>query len=154
VSPLKLMSRILIIASILVLVPVSIHAQGVPWYTIPLPIPNGFVDVVTGNVHLEIPLGSIPQRNGDPIVSNITYDTTSYTYSFGLWNANGPGWRSAVGSSHAVLNAGAPGAGQTCTSFGLNTYPNGVVNTWTGFWFQDTYDCVNSDLGTSSSSST
>ncbi len=136
-SPLKLMSRTSIVALILVFLPASNRGQGVPWYTIPLPIPNGFVDVVTGNVHIEIPPGSMPQRNGDPIVSKITYDTTSYTYSFGLWNANGPGWRSAVGSSHTVLNAGAPGSGQTCTSFGLNTYPNGSVTTWSGFWFQD-----------------
>jgi RHS repeat-associated protein len=136
-SLLKLLPRILVAASALTLAPTLCHAQGIPWYTIPLPVPNGFVDVVTGNVHLEIPLGSMPQRNGDPIVSKIAYDTTSYNYSFGLWNANGPGWWSAVGSSHAIQNDGAPGSGQTCTSFGLNTYPNGSVTTWSGFWFKD-----------------
>jgi hypothetical protein len=67
----NLKSRVLVAALILMLFPILGHGQGIPWYTIPLPIPNGFVHAMTGNVHLEIPLGSVPQRNGDPLVSKV-----------------------------------------------------------------------------------
>jgi len=135
-------SRILIFAATIAFLPLLTHAQGIPRYTILLPIPNGFVDAQTGNVHLEIPLGSMPQRKGDPIVSKMVYDTTTYTYLFGLWNANGLGWQSIVGSSYTILGNGSPGSGQTCTSIGLNTYPNGMVTTWSGFWFKDIHGTV------------
>jgi hypothetical protein len=88
---LKLTSRILIVVLILVLSPTLGHRQGIPWCTIPLPIPNGLVDAVSGNVHLEIPLGSMPQRNGDPIVSKLVYDTQYITplviNNVAYWNA-------------------------------------------------------------------
>ncbi len=53
--PLQLFSRILIAASVLVLSSISSRGQGIPWYALPLPIPGGFVDASTGNLHLEIP---------------------------------------------------------------------------------------------------
>jgi len=152
-SPLKLFSRVLIGALTFVLLPVSNRGQGVPWYTIPLPVPNGFVDVVTGNVHLEIPLGSMPQRNGDPIVSKMIYDTTSYTYTSNWFPSTpGHGWQPNTGSSHAGY-AHAIGSGETCTAFGLGNYPNGSVSFWGGFSFTDLHGTIHS-LGNDTGSQT
>jgi len=37
---------------------------GIPAHTIQIPVPMGFVSATTGQLHLEIPLPSRPQRNG------------------------------------------------------------------------------------------
>src|ERR1700758_3706377 len=47
---------------------------GIPAHTIQIPVPMGFVSATTGQLHLEIPLRSRPQRNGDPIVEKWIYD--------------------------------------------------------------------------------
>ena len=36
--------RILILTLLSLFIPMQSRSQGFPWYTIPLPIPNGFVD--------------------------------------------------------------------------------------------------------------
>lgn len=37
-------------------------ATGMPSFTTALPVEMGFTNVANGNLHLEIPLGSFPQR--------------------------------------------------------------------------------------------
>jgi RHS repeat-associated protein len=114
----------LAITSFLIFTAPTISAQGIPWYTIPLPIPNGFVDASTGNLHLEIPLGPHePARNGDPIVNKIVYDSNTY-----FWNAMN-------GNSHSGT-AGMVSQSGPCTDSG---YPNGSVTTYSGFFFTDNH---------------
>lgn len=129
-------SGIFIVASVLVLAPTSSQGQGIPWHTIPLPVPGGFVDVLTGNVHLEIVLRSVPQRSGDPIVSKILYDHAQYIYQFGRWEKSGPGWRHLSGNRH-YGNSGMSPSGQSCSSAGFSGYPYGSVTTWSNFYFTD-----------------
>jgi RHS repeat-associated protein len=49
---------------------------GVPPFTTQLPVENGFVNVANGDLHLEIPLGSFPQRSGAPDKIVLMYDST------------------------------------------------------------------------------
>src|SRR5262249_435669 len=110
--------------------------QGIPWHAIPLPLPNGFVDASTGNVHLEIPLGSIPQRNGDPIISALIYDSGAYTGAIGgIWNFGGLGWRGIVGNSRSGIS-GLQWSSSSCSNWGVND-PYGHGMTYSGFWFRD-----------------
>jgi len=39
-----------------------LYGTGNPIWGINIPIENGFVNVANGNVHMEIPIGSEPQR--------------------------------------------------------------------------------------------
>lgn len=52
-----------------------------PWIA-PEPVELGFVENATGNLHLEIPLGSFPQRGTKNAV------TYRYTYDSGIWMLN------------------------------------------------------------------
>src|SRR5258708_7922509 len=56
---------------------------GLPVNTPQIPVPLGSINPVTGNVHLEIPIASIPQRNSDPMVAKLVYDTTYHNRVFG-----------------------------------------------------------------------
>jgi len=48
---------------------------GVPPFTTKLPVENGFINAANGNLHLEIPLGSFPQRAGTPDKIVLMYDS-------------------------------------------------------------------------------
>src|SRR4051794_36859167 len=52
--------------------PVSI--EGIPPHTAQIPVPLGFVNATNGHLHLEIPIASFPERNGDPLVAKLVYD--------------------------------------------------------------------------------
>src|SRR5690349_5332511 len=57
----------------------DVGVVGVPANAARLPIPLGFVDTISGQVHLEIPIASIPeQRGGRPLDIKAVYDTTYY----------------------------------------------------------------------------
>src|ERR1700733_1574298 len=45
-----------------------------PWTT-PLPVPGGYVDAANGNLHIEIPIASIPPRGHVPFVAKLVYDS-------------------------------------------------------------------------------
>jgi len=131
----------LAIASLLLCTVPTASAQGIPWYTIPLPIPNGFVDAATGNLHIEIPIASLPQRNGDPLVANLTYDGNLYFAvnggANGLFWANGD-WLGRTGTTHAGTGSMNSQSG-VCTYSG---YPVGSVTTYSGFSFTDIHGTV------------
>jgi hypothetical protein len=52
-----------------------LHAIGIPPLSGQIPVQNGFINVATGNLHLEFPLGSIPQRGGLSLQVTLTYDS-------------------------------------------------------------------------------
>jgi RHS repeat-associated protein len=77
---------------------------GVPPFTTKLPVENGFINAANGDLHLEIPLGSFPQRAGSPEKIVLMYDSAiwsnaginSYWYNDNIsGNAGYPsgGWR-------------------------------------------------------------
>jgi len=63
--------------------------EGVPPYTVQIPVPHGFISATTGHLHLEIPIASIPERNGDPLFAKMVYDSNSFTYSVNGWSYMG-----------------------------------------------------------------
>jgi len=55
-------------------------STGVSSFSSPYPAEMGTVDAASGNLHLEIPLGSFPQRGGSaPLIPRIIYDSHIWT---------------------------------------------------------------------------
>jgi len=48
---------------------------GSPTFATPEPVPMGFINVANGNLHIEIPIVSTPQRGGRPFVAKMVYDS-------------------------------------------------------------------------------
>src|ERR1700758_1944 len=48
---------------------------GIPPFATILPVEKGFIDASNGNLHLEVPLGSFPQRGSRPYVAALVYDS-------------------------------------------------------------------------------
>jgi YD repeat-containing protein len=104
--------------------------QGIPAYAIQLPVPLGFVSATTGKLHLEIPLRARPQRNGDPIVEKLVYDSVPWL--------SGASWIQSYGDSHHGTGS-YQSSSQSCTSAGFPGWPFGNVTTYYGFYFQDNH---------------
>jgi len=77
-------------------------AVGIPQNSATIPIPLGFVDPLSGQVHLEIPYASIPQRNGAPLIAKYIYDSTYYVPYPSSPSQFGPGWQLVWGPSNRV----------------------------------------------------
>ena len=71
--------------------PVPLRAQsylqnvGVPPFTTAVPVENGFINLANGNLHLEISLGSYPQRGGKT-------DSVALEYDSNFWWPQGDPW--------------------------------------------------------------
>lgn len=83
-----------------------LNATGSPTFTTAMPVEMGFVNVANGNLHLEIPLASFPQRGSLHYNARLVYDSSIWKVSGGAWQAtNVPnsmgGWR--------LLTGGEPG---------------------------------------------
>src|SRR5256885_15608299 len=64
-----------------------------------IPVPLGFIHAMTGDVHLEIPITTVPQRNQPPFVAKFVYDTSWY-------RQNGNGYHCLGGSCGLSLQMG------------------------------------------------
>jgi RHS repeat-associated protein len=53
----------------------SVYGYGPYVNSVPLPVENGFVDAVNGNLHLEIPITTLPERGSVPFVAKFEYDS-------------------------------------------------------------------------------
>jgi len=79
-----------------------LNATGTPTFTTALPVEMGFVNVANGNLHLEIPLASFPQRGTLRYNARLVYDSSIWKNSGGTWqptnvaNSMG-GWRLLTG---------------------------------------------------------
>ena len=76
-----------------------LQSIGVPPFTTKLPAQNGFVNAANGDLHLEIPLGSFPQRAGAPDKIVLMYDSDIWSNASGTWlpdnidnTLSGPSW--------------------------------------------------------------
>ena len=79
-----------------------------------VPVENGYVDAATGNLHLEVPLGSFPQRGLPTLTAKLIYDSRIWQSVYGVWQATNVansqgGWR--------FIMTGGPG------SVSYSTYP-------------------------------
>jgi RHS repeat-associated protein len=94
---------------------------GVPAFTTNIPVENGAINASNGNLHLEIPLGTFPQRGGrrDSVV--LMYDSAiwaqGYTWSPSNittapgWALNAGGWRFVTSGDSGTVASGETDAG-------------------------------------------
>lgn len=85
-----------------------LYDTGSPTYGVNFPVPNGFINVANGNVHLEIPLGTFMQRgNLPPLTIKLVYDSRIWRINQNLstysWQPNNvfdsmAGWRLSIGA--------------------------------------------------------
>jgi RHS repeat-associated protein len=67
-----------------------LQSIGVLPFSAQLPVENGYINAATGGLHLEIPLGTFPQRGGPQLKFALVYDsalwstTGVYGWSFGI----------------------------------------------------------------------
>jgi len=110
-----------------------LNSTGVPTFATTSKVENGFVNLGNGNLHLEIDLGSFPQRGPIKLDAKLVYDSRIWQTVNGAWqptnvaNSQG-GWR--------FVTTADPGAvTQTLTS----TVCNGtqVIQTWQAFTWTD-----------------
>src|SRR5690242_7776836 len=85
---------------------------GRPEFSSEQKVELGVINIPNGNLHLEIPLFSLPQRGGPDIVGSFVYDSHIWRiwnqgYPAGdIWHTDNGGWR------FSIANAGG-GAGFT-----------------------------------------
>src|SRR3990172_11952001 len=48
---------------------------GSPTFATTEPVPMGFINIANGNLHIEIPIATVPQRGGRPFVAKMVYDS-------------------------------------------------------------------------------
>src|SRR5438270_11457585 len=110
-----------------------LNSTGVPTFSTLTKVENGFVNLGNGNLHLEIDLGTFPQRGKTKLTAKLVYDSRIWQVVNGAWqptnvaNSQG-GWR--------FVTTADPGAvTQTLTS----TVCNGtqVIQTWQNFTWTD-----------------
>lgn len=99
---------------------------GIPQNTSTIPIPLGFIDPLTTQIHIEVPIASVSQRNGVPIIANMAYDWSPTTGS--------GGWNTELGDAKSGYFEWDPGTPGSCPD---PQYPNGGVTYWTNFRFVD-----------------
>src|ERR1700730_3914443 len=58
---------------------------GIPAFSALSPVENGYINPANGSLHLEIPLGSFPQRGGGQVKIAFAYDS-------GIWSQTGGSW--------------------------------------------------------------
>jgi hypothetical protein len=63
---------------------------GVPTFATNIPVENGFVNAANGNLHLEIPLGTFPQRGGSVSRVVLMYDSAIWLNAGGGYPSWGP----------------------------------------------------------------
>jgi RHS repeat-associated protein len=116
------------IAAVLLLIPSLAFAQssstlsdvvGVPSDASIYPIPGlGFVNLKNGNLHIQIPIRTVRDRNGSPITTNITYDNSIWYVGQTSGPNGNPVSQWSVSSSNYVNN--------WVSSLGFNSTPSYV----------------------------
>src|SRR5882672_11793727 len=61
----------------------ALQDVGVYAFTTELPVEHGTINATNGNLHLDFPLGSFPQRGGQPLTATLTYDSSIWTQGVG-----------------------------------------------------------------------
>ena len=75
---------------------------GIPTFAQTIPVENGYIDLATGDLHIEIPLGSYPERGGHQFKVALMYDSNIwYVGSGATWNPNNVEISNGSGNSMA-----------------------------------------------------
>lgn len=113
----------------------SLESIGVQPFTALLPVPSGYINLANSDLHLEIPLGSFPQRAGPPVKFVLKYDSSiwiqDYTYIVGWFARNNGGWR--------LYNSADSGSAFSTIQTSVTCRIDGMVRTytWKGFQWTD-----------------
>jgi RHS repeat-associated protein len=130
-------------------------ATGTPTFTTAIPVEMGFTNVANGNLHIEIPLASFPQRGRLTYNARLVYDSL-------IWKIDGTAWKptnvpNSMGGWR-LITGGEPGtvsyltASNPCdtpppiqyrtvyTSFKW-TAPDGTLHTFPIYTMRDTTIC-------------
>jgi RHS repeat-associated protein len=95
------------------------NSIGIPPFSAMEPIENGYINMANGGVHLEVPLGSFPQRGGRKIKASLMYDSNIWIdYAYVGWypyNVDSGynsglslgGWRLVTSGNQGWIAAGA-----------------------------------------------
>src|SRR5712671_8123659 len=103
-----------------------LNATGIPTFATTSKVENGFVNLGNGNLHLEIDLGTFPQRGQIKLGAKLVYDSRIWQVVNGAWqptnvaNSQG-GWRFVTTADPGVVT-------QTLTSSTCN--PGQFLQTW------------------------
>ena len=110
-----------------------IYATGAPSFSTVQPVESGFIDVANGNLHLEIPLASPPQRGSLTASAKLVYDSRIWQPSSGVWWPNNvPG--SMLGWQ--FISPASSGPGRNAVSTACDTRI-GHFTTYTGWYWTD-----------------
>ena len=132
---------------------------GAPPADTTIPVELGAIDLTNGNLHLEIPLGSFPQRGSLTYTAKLVYDSRiwvgafwgpTFLLSYRPVNVSDPkgiygngGWRMVVNVDSSASKAGYSITNTSCnTDLGLSSSqentnfgwvsPDGTLHTWQG----------------------
>lgn len=96
-------------------------------------IPSGFIDTMSGQVHISIPIASIAQRGGPPLVENLVYDPQWWYFNinYQAMEPTSGGWQatpssSDLGSVQYTLDTNYQGCPSGYSGY-VNTYSNFYV---------------------------
>ena len=128
------------------------HAQsylqnvGTPSFTTSLPVENGFFNLSNGNLHLEIPFASYPQRAGRQYRAALVYDSAIWAPGSSAWTptnvttpAGAPswgGWRLITSGDQGVITATTVQTSCFYYYFWSWTAPDGTRKSFPDFYTQ------------------
>ena len=130
---------------------------GIPTFTTAIPVENGIIDAGSGNLHLEIPLGSFPQRGGRQYRVALVYDSAIWQPVNGSWQptnvstADGSapswgGWRLVTSGDIGIVHPSSP---QTnCYGPFIWTAPDGTQHSFSINTALPTNSCSMADTPT------
>lgn len=103
---------------------------GTPEFTPTIPIENGFINVANGDIHIEIPIDTVPQRGHLRYTAKIVYDSRIWGRQPGNFGAWAPLANSSTGDWWlAITGMGAQGIpGVTPTSDFTAVYMDSSIN--------------------------
>jgi RHS repeat-associated protein len=71
-----------------------LESIGIPPFSAQIPVEEGYINPATGDLHIEIPLGTFVQRGGRPVKYSLMYDSGLWSQGTGLgWSGGAGGWR-------------------------------------------------------------
>src|SRR5439155_17579104 len=69
--------------------------MGIPVFTTTEPVENGFINLANGNLHIEIPLTTVPERGGGRFTPSLVYDSRMWSVAQNQplpGGGSGPAW--------------------------------------------------------------
>jgi hypothetical protein len=86
-----------------------VYATGAPTFTTAEPVELGFINVANGNLHIEMPVASIPQRGSIPYAAKFIYDGRIWTKVGTTWSPtnvvnSSDGWRYVTSADKGTVN--------------------------------------------------